>query len=432
MEHSKVSNLNLLDLIQTQLWAKVLIGLFLGVVVGMLLGPDLNLVSSNTSHIITNWIALPGSLFLKLIQMIMIPLLISSVMYGIGNMNQQDLKQSGGWVAIYFIVTTFIAVLVGLTIVLLINPGKYSQIKSADLANITIKSKSGSPISIDPTDALNYLIPSNPFSSMVNGEMLPLVLFAIIVGVTISQMEKSKTGAFLTGIYSIQEITLAITKWAMKLSPYAVFGLITQIVSRVGIQVLLSLGMYIFTVIIGLLIHSLIYVFIVQVMAKYSFKHFIVSIKDVILLAFSTATSAAVMPLSIRVAEEKLKANPIVTRFIIPVGATISMDGTALYQTVATVYIAQLYGIELTVPQILLLSVTTVLASIGTPSAPGAGILVLGTILTSVGIPLEGISIIIGVDRILGMARAGINVIGDLAAVVLFTRKMDTEIERYT
>jgi len=208
----------------------------------------------------------------------------------------------------------------------------------------------------------------------------------------------------------------------MRLVPYAVFGLIAALVSATGIDVFVGLGYYMMVVILGLLILFCVYLIIYSIVIKKNPIEYLKSIKDAQLLAFSTASSAAVMPLTMKTADENLGVSSKVSDFVIPIGATINMDGTALFQCVTVLFMAQSYGVELNLITVLLLTVTVVSASIGTPAIPGGGVIVLATVLQSTGIPSEGLIVIIGIDRILGMFRTAVNVTGDLTATVVFNK----------
>jgi len=208
----------------------------------------------------------------------------------------------------------------------------------------------------------------------------------------------------------------------MLLAPLAVFGLLAQITTKIGLEVLFGMGIYVGTVLLGLFILLCLYLLIVLVISRRSPWKFLSAVRDVQLLAFSTSSSAAVMPVSIKTAEEKLGVRSSISQFLIPLGATINMDGTALYQGVATIFLAQVFGVDLGVSGLLLVIVTAVGASIGSPGTPGVGIVILATVLDSVGIPLSGIALIIGVDRILDMSRTAVNVTGDLTACTVMDR----------
>lgn len=215
---------------------------------------------------------------------------------------------------------------------------------------------------------------------------------------------------------------MTVVQWAMLLAPVAVFGLLAQTTMNTGLGALLGMAVYVATVLGGLLILMLVYLVIVVVVTGRNPWSFLEAIREVQLLAFSTSSSAAVMPLSIKIAEEKLNVRSSISQFLIPLGATVNMNGTALYQGVAAVFLAQVFEVNLSLPSLLLIVVMTVGASIGSPATPGVGIVILSTVLVSVGIPASGIALIIGVDRILDMSRTAINVTGDLTACLVMDR----------
>lgn len=421
------------SLIENNLWAQVLIALFLGVITGIALGPEMGWVQEVTSAKIGNWLALPGNIFLKLVQMIMIPLIFSSIILGIVSNSGDQLKKMGIRVGGYFITTTFISITLGVVLALFFKPGQYMFDKGAfeipeSAENV---SEMVSPFSDIPS-ALLELIPSNPLQAILSGEMLSIVVFTILIGVAITQLTKETNIVIMDILYATQELCMIVVEWAMLLIPVAVFGLIAQLTLSLGVESLAGIGIYVAVVILGLFLLLLFYMALVLIIGKRNPFTFLRQIRGVQLLAFSTTSSAAVMPLSMKTAEEELDIDPSVSNFLIPIGATINMDGTALYQCISSLFIAQAYGIDLDIASILILIVTIVGASIGTPAIPGGGVVVLASVLMSIGIPTEGIFIIIGVERILGMFRTAINVTGDLTACVVFDQwkqKSDNAIE---
>lgn len=422
----KSLNTYLQKLVEGKLWLKVIIALFLGVGVGVLLSPGFGWVPINTSQVLGNWLALPGKLFLKLVQMIMIPLIFASIIRGIASNDEEQLKKMGLGVVVYFIFTTAISITIGTVITLLIKPGALIHEQSVEEHKEAISAISTDNSSIptwsDIPNAISELLPDNPLASMVTGEMLSIVIFTIIIGIAITALNKTMLQPILTLLSAVQEICMTVVKWAMKLVPLAVFGLMAQLSSSIGVSSLTGIGLYFAVVLLGLLILLGLYLFLVGVLGKTNPLSFLNNIRDVQLLAFSTTSSAAVMPLSLKTAEDKLKVSPSISNFIIPVGATVNMDGTAIYQCITTLFIAQAYGLEMSLLNIVLVMVTIVAASIGTPAIPGGGVVILASVLQGAGIPTEGIVIIIGVERILGMFRTAINVTGDLTACIVFDK----------
>ena len=415
------------ELINRRLWLKILVALLLGVGTGILLGPTTGWLHPDTSSIIGNWLAIPGKIFLGLIQMIVVPLVFASIIRGLAaSDSMEQLKQIGIRLVIYFMITTTIAITIGIGVALLIQPGNYldtTQIElPADIDTPDIGNGVDQPTLGSLPDIVTGLLPINPLGAMVERQMLQVVIFAIIIGLALVSLPSKHSQPLLELLASLQEVTMTVVKWAMLLAPVAVFGLIAQLTIKTGLDVLLGLAVYVATVLTALLILLLFYLMVYYFVTRQSPLTYLGNIREVQLLAFSTSSTAAVMPLSIQTAEEKLNVCPSISQFIVPLGATINMDGTALYQGAATVFLAQVYGIELSLAALLLVVVTTVAASIGSPATPGVGIIILAMVLGSVGIPASGVALIIGVDRILDMSRTAINVTGDLTATVVMNR----------
>jgi Na+/H+-dicarboxylate symporter len=260
--------------------------------------------------------------------------------------------------------------------------------------------------------------------------MLQLVALAILVGVALTSIAHERAFVIVDFTASLQELSMKIVSWAMLLAPAAVFGLLAQLCVDAGFEALIGLSVYVGAVFCGLLILVVVYAAIVALAARQNPWRFLRAIRGVQLLAFSTSSSAAVMPLSMKTAEEELGVSPSVSQFVIPVGATVNMDGTALYQVVAAMFLLQVYGIDISGGQLGLLIATTVGASIGAPSTPGVGIVVLASILQSMGMPATGLGMILGVDRILDMVRTAVNVTGDLTACAVMNRWFSPDVAK--
>ena len=252
--------------------------------------------------------------------------------------------------------------------------------------------------------------------------MFSILIMAIIVGLAMATLPKEKTQPLLNLLESIQQITLHILLMAMKIVPFAVFGMIVAMVAKIGIETMGGLGVYMGTVILGLGAMLSVYALIIKFVARRPLSSTFSKFRNPQTLAFSTASSMATMPMTLKTAEDDLKVDKRISKFVIPLGTTVNMDGTALYQAIAVFFLAQLFAVELSFIQILVIIITALLASIGTPAVPGAGTIVLSTILITVGIPPVGILLLISVDRILDMIRTMVNVTGDLTATCVFDR----------
>lgn len=419
-------------LISGRLWLKVLIGLFSGIIAGVLLGPDLALLSETTVKTITAWLALPGQVFLAIIQMIVVPLVVASIVRGLAaNNNPAALKKNGMIAVLFIVISTAIAATVGIVLALHIQPGLFvdaSALVEANAVPLTDTGAKGFPTAAELPDKVSSLIPRNPLASMASGEMLQVILFAAVLGAALLSIPAQQSRPLFDLLGALQEVSLRIVSWAMLLAPFAVFGLITRLVANLGIEVLTGMAIYVLTVILGLLIVAAFYFIVAKITLPQSFKTFFTSVRELLLLAFSTSSSAAVMPLSLQVVEDRLQVKQEIARFLIPLGATINMTGTALYQGVATVFLSQVFGVELSLSSYLFIVTMAVAASIGSPATPGAGIIILSMVLEGVGIPTAGIALILGVDRILDMCRTSVNVLGDVVAcatVQYFTPQTD-------
>jgi Na+/H+-dicarboxylate symporter len=417
-------------LVENKLWLKVLIGLALGVVVGVLLGPDLKLVSSSTSALITGWLALPGQLFLALIQMIVIPLILASVIRGFtAASSMTQLKSFGLWGSVFFLVMTVFSSGLGIAVGSLIDPGSYidsTLIQAAAQASPVVSESSAAvatlPSMVDLPAQVVGILPNNPLASFSSGDMLGTVVFAIVFGIALLSLPSASSAPLYELLGSIQQVCLTIVGWAMRLAPLAVFGLITKLTAHVGMEVLAGMLIYVLSVLCGLLILMCVYGLIIALYSPTSVANFFIQTREALLLAFSTSSSAAVMPLSIKTLEEKLNINSSIVRFIVPLGATINMTGTALYQSVAIIFLASIYGVNLDGSALVLIVTMILFASVGSPATPGASIIILAMMLDQIGIPQSGLALLLGVDRILDMCRTVVNVMGDMVACLVLQK----------
>ena len=420
-------------LIRSHLWAQILLAMALAVIGGLILSPETGgrfSLSIQTAATAGEWLSLPGQIFLNIIQMVVVALVSSSIILGISSSNDAAfLRKASIRIVPYFLSTSFLAVIIGVVIAHLIQPGQY--IDSAVL-NLPASGE-GTELEIgrsgSPGDSLakqiSDLVPSNLMSATLSRNMLQIVVASLFAGVAFASMQREFVGPAIELLQIVQETAMKIVGWAMRLAPIAVFGLIIEFVMKVGFSALLGLSAYVATVVLGLLILLTVYLVIVTVFCRRSPFWFLAKVGDAQLLAFSTSSSAATMPLSLKIAEERLGVSPPVARFIIPLGATVNMDGTALYQVVAALFIAQLYGVHFSPTELTILIVTIVGASIGSPSTPGVGIVILASVLEGVGIPASGIAIVLGIDRLLDMCRTSVNVTGDLAACLVMNEWID-------
>jgi len=416
------------DLIATQLWAKVILGMLMGFTTGIILSPDYGLVSEATATAIGSWLVLPGNIFLTIIQMIVIPLVLASVIRGIAaSGSTEQLKHTGLRLVAYFLFTTTIAISIGILVTLLVQPGSHIDTDAFSLTSSrtdgveqVIEERAFSVAEIP--DALVNILPANPFSAAVEMNMLQIVLFSIVLGLALISIKPEQSKPLLELLGSLQSVVMRVVRWVMTLAPYAVFGFIAQVTMQTGVEALQGIGMYVGTVLFGLLLLLLFYLLIVLVVARMSPWHFLRAVRQAQLLAFSTNSSVAVLPVTLRTVEEELKVRPSTAQFVLPIGATVNMDGTALFHGAATLFLTQVYGIEVGIGMLLVLVATAIGASIGTPATPGVGIVILSVVLAGVGVPVEGVALIVGVDRVLELFRTTTNVTGDMVASLVLDR----------
>ncbi len=357
-------------------------------------------------------LAILGQIFLKLLKMIVAPLIFTSVFLSIlGLRSLKVLERLGGRTLLYYLGTTSLSVVTGLIWVNILRP-------SAELTSHEAPHLKG----LSLRDLLLSLFPENVIQSFARTEVVPLILFAILLGLAgLKVGEKAKP---LNSFFeALNETLLALTRGIIKLTPIGVFSLVGSLIAREGVSPLLSLGKYALTVVLGLAFHAgitlplLLYLF-----TRVSPWKYFLTIREAPLLAFSTASSSATLPVTLEVAEERARIRPEVAGFVLPLGSTINMDGTALYEAVAAMFIAYSYGLELTLTQQALIFLTAVLASVGAAGIPSAGLVTMTLVLQSVGLPLEGIGLILAVDRFLDMLRTSVNVWGDLVGAKIIDR----------
>ena len=388
-----------------QLTTKIFIGLIAGIVVGMLL--------QGSPEIAEKFIKPFGTLFLNLIKMIIVPLVFSSLVVGAASIGDpKSLGRIGGKTLLYYMVTTAIAVSIGLILATVMNPG----------AGLTIPVDAAAEAAEAPnivTTLLN-IIPKNPLKGLVDGNILQVIAFALFLGVGCTVLPEEKSRPFVNFFDSVAEIMYKITAFIMNIAPYGVFALIVPVMATYGMDVLKPLAMVILAVYIGCVLHAILtYSTAVKIFAKMSPLTFFKGIAPAAVTAFSTTSSSGTLPVTIRSTRENLGVSEKISSFVLPLGATINMDGTALYQGVCALFLAQVYGIDLSLGQMMTIILTATLGSIGTAGVPGAGFIMLTLVLQSVGLPLEGLVLIAGIDRILDMARTSVNVIGDASCAVI-------------
>lgn len=392
---------------------KIAIGFTIGIVLGFLIGPIAEI------PFIANYL-LPalniiGQIFLALLKMLIVPLVFASIITGAASIGDpKALGRIGVKTVALYLSTTIVAIVIGLVLGNIVQPGVGLSISGAQG-----EAKAGATM----VEVILGIFPANPLKALVDGTMLQVIVFALFLGVSAALIgEKGKP--FLKFNESLAEVMYQVTAIVMKFAPYGVFALIAVTAAKYGPAVLKPFAKVILTIYVGCFLHAIsVYSGLIMLIVKRSPKWFFLGIRETMLAAFVTRTSSGVLPISMRNAQDNLGVSEKISAFVLPLGATVNMDGTAIYQGVCALFIAQAYGIHLTLAAQIGILITATLASIGTAGVPGAGLIMLSMVLSSAGLPIEGIGLVAGIDAVLDMARTCINVTGDMcvAAVVATT-----------
>lgn len=378
----------------------------------------LDIVDVSINKNINYYIQPLGILFLRLLSFLSIPLVISSLIAGVASIgNLKDLGKIGLRTIFFYVITTIIAISIGLIVANVISPGKkISDAKRLELFEANkeeIQTKIDQKVEFDFLNFLVEIVPSNPFRAISNGEMLQIIFFALFLGIGLTLLPNEKSQFLQKFFDSISDVFVVLVKIVLFFAPVGVFSLIFSTIYDFGIDIILTLLWYVISVVTGYSLHFFVVYSLLLIVARKSPKEFYNGMKDAFIVAFSSSSSAATLPVTIKCVEENLKVPKKIASFVLPLGATINMDGTSIFQGVASIFIAQVYGIELNFMQQLTIIITALMASIGTSPVPGVGLIMLVMVLQSVSIPIEGIALILGVDRILDMLRTILNVSGD-------------------
>ena len=402
----------------------IFVGLVAGILTGVLLQlwvpPDRIPSAPFLYRAIAEIMKFCGAIFMRLLQMIIIPLVVGSIVVGTAGLGDlRHLGRLGARVLIYYTLTTALAVTIGLAWANTVKPGQYLSPESRDELMASMGGERRvtevKPPSLE--DLLIGLVPKNPLKAMAEGDMLAIIVFSLLFGVAITAVTPQKASFMVNFFDGITDVSVALVELIMKLAPVGVWALMGQVVARIGLEVLKPLLIFSLVVLAGLITQvAVVYSISLITLSREKPLPFFKRISEALVVAFSTSSSSATLPVSIKVAEKELGIPERIAGFVLPLGATINMDGTALYQGIVTVFLAQLFGHHLTIGDQLTIVLTATLASIGAAGVPSAGIITLLVVLESVGISPEGIAIILGVDRILDMCRTVVNVSGDLVA----------------
>lgn len=392
----------------------IMIALVVGLVVG------LGLHYSGYAYL-TTYLDPIADIFLRLLRMVIVPLVLSSIfmaMIGLGTPEQ--LGDMGKKAVGYYFLTTAVAAFIGLVLVNIFQPGIGADLSSGGIMPDDVAAKVTETKSLYQT-ILGVIVdsfPKNPFSAMADGQILQIIVFAILMGI-VALYYKKESEPFVNFMNSLESMTMALTHGIMKFAPLGVGVLMMSTMANAGFDAIKSLGLYMVTVLVGLLIHAVVLMMIASARLKKSPWFIIQGIATPLMTAFSTSSSAATLPLTMASVEDNLGVRKKTAEFVLPLGATVNMDGTALYESVAVIFIAQAYGVELTIASQLIIFLTCSLAAVGAAAIPGAGLITMSIVLKAAGLPLDGIGLILAVDRILDQFRTTVNVFGDCVGTIV-------------
>ena len=381
---------------------KIIVSMILGILIGITFNLT-SLIESSTGTYITNLLDLVSYLFLSSLKLIIVPLIFFSIVCGIVSLSDDvSISRLGIKTLLLYTITTVIAISLGLLFSSFIN---YEPIEMENL---------NSAINIENIGTDGNIFPNNIFKSLSDGNIIHLLIFAVLIGISAARI-KNRIKTFIQYFYDFNDVINELVKLIISFTPLAVFCILAKTFSTQGIETIMSLGGYFFTVVFVLIFHFLFtFSILIKLFTTLNPVKFFHNLKDVVVFTFSTSSSSASIPFTLKAAEEKYGIDKSISTFTVPLGATINMDGTAIMQGCATFFLASLYGIDLGVNEIITIVITATIASIGTAGIPSAGIIMLTVIFTQIGIPLEGITLLLGVDRLLDMMRTSVNVSGDL------------------
>jgi len=407
------------------------------IIIGMILGLIWGLLSSisGLNDFTSGYIRPFGTIFITMLKLIAVPLVLASLVVGVSSLNDMTkLSRMGGKTVGIYMVTTIFAITIGLTVVNVIQPGyslpEGTQRNLMESYSENVDDSGEAAELVTERNLLDFLVdvvPENIINAASdNSNMLQIVFVAILLGIGIISIPVQKGAVLIDFFDSLNEVIIKIVDFIMKTAPYGVFALVAVVIIDLAgedldqaLNLLWALGWYCFAVLLGLILHVLlVYSILFKIFSNMKLRDFFRAIQPAILLGFSTSSSVATLPVTMERVEKNLGVGDEVSSFVLPVGATINMDGTSLYQAIAAVFIAQAVGIDLTIVQQLTIVLTATLASIGAAGVPGAGIIMLVIVLQAIEVPIEGIALILGVDRILDMCRTAVNIMGDAAVSV--------------
>lgn len=420
-----------------KLYTKILIGMAAGIAVGLVY----NQFGLTEWTQYTKWI---GDIFIRLVKMLVVPLVLVSLTLGAAGLGDiRKLGKMGLKAFLFFMATTAIAASIGIGVANLLEPGTGLPEEQKEMLLSQYSADAEAKTNTEGAEKMRNMsefekivalfvnmVPTNPIQALATGDMLGVIFFSLFLGICITLIAQEKADPLIKAFDGLNDAVIKMVTLAMETAPYGVFALMIGVVADLGLDILLLLLKYALAVLIGLILHIVITHFsVIRFLVTQNPIKFLQAIKEAIVMGFSTSSSSATLPISMNIASTNLGVSKNVSSFVLPLGATINMDGTALYQAVAALFIAQVYSIDLTFVQQLTIILTATLASVGAAGVPGAGMITLALVLGTIGIPEQGIALIFGLDRLLDMCRTVVNIVGDLTLTILMAKTEGEDVQ---
>ncbi len=407
------------------LTGRVILGMVLGILTGFMIRSLFADIAFINDYIVNGLFDVGGKIFIASLKMLVVPLVFVSLVCGTSSLKDlATLGRLGGKTLAFYLTTTALAITLALTMANIFQPGVGADLSAAT----TFASKEAPSLG----SVIVGMFPTNPISAMANGNTLQIIVFAVLFGIAISAA--GKPGERLAAVFAdLNEVIMKLVALLMNIAPYGVFFLMAKLFTGLGLDAIFSLINYFLVLVAALLLHALVtYSVMLKAFTGLSPITFLKKMEDAVMFAFSTASSNATIPVTMETATKRLGVNNKIASFTVPLGATINMDGTAIMQGVATVFIAQAFNIDLTMNDYIMVILTATLASVGTAGVPGVGLIMLAMVLNQVGLPVEGIALIMGVDRLLDMVRTAVNITGDSVVTCIVAKSEgEMDVERF-
>jgi len=426
-----------IKLVRQKLHLQVILAIILGFTLGLLFGPEADLVSPKVTERLIGFLAPIGNIFLSIIQLILVPLVFSSIISGVAALKDpQKLRTVGIYTILCYLALTVLAIALGVFLMELVQPTSFLSPEQRETLVQKVKADQDFAGLVKTGDVegsggfVSSILPTNLFSTLASANMMQIITLAIIIGFALLVQRRDKSQPVLDLSDSMMNTSLTVVSFAMKIVPFAVFALTFDSMVTMGMDLLKILAIFSLVVIGGLVLTFILHMLVLRILAGVKVGYYLRSVKDALLLAFSTSSSAATLPLTMRACMERFKVPESIVRFVVPIGATIDMAGTALYQGSAAIFLTNLFGVHLDLPQKIGLMGNLTMVSIGAAAVPASGLILLAGVLIGYGLPAGAVVVLFGVDRALDMARTTLNVNGDMVTSILVGKWVGRREER--